>query len=74
MANIEKVSPLAPDSFPDIPMIKGVNFSTAPAGIKYQGRSDVMLAILDPGTEIVGVFTSSSTNLLQLLTVRKKSI
>ena len=61
MAKIEKVSPLAPASFPDIPAIKGVNFSTASAGIKYQGRSDVMLAVLDPGTEIAGVFTSSST-------------
>ena len=28
MATIEKVSPLAPASFPDIPAIKGVNFST----------------------------------------------
>ena len=61
MAKIEKVSPLAPASFPDIPSIKGVNFSTASAGVKYQGRSDVMLAVLDPGTEIAGVFTSSST-------------
>ena len=42
MAKIEKVSPLAPASFPHIPSIKGVNFSTASAGVKYQGRSDVM--------------------------------
>ena len=72
MAKIEKVSPLAPDSFPDIPMIKGVNFSTAPAGIKYQGRSDVMLAILDPGTEIAGVFTSSSTRSFAVIDCEKK--
>ena len=61
MAKIEKVSPLAPASFPDIPAIKGVKFSTASAGIKYQGRCDLMLAVLDPGTEIAGVFTYSST-------------
>ena len=52
MAKIERVSPLAPASFPDIPAIRGVTFSTASAGIKYEGRNDVMLAILDPGTEL----------------------
>jgi len=72
MAKIEKVSPLAPASFPDIPNIKGVNFSTASAGIKYQGRSDVMLAVLDPGTEIAGVFTSSSTRSFAVIDCEEK--
>ena len=72
MAKIEKVSPLAPASFPDIPSIKGVNFSTASAGVKYQGRSDVMLAVLDPGTEIAGVFTSSSTRSFAVIDCEKK--
>ena len=72
MAKIEKVSPLAPASFPDIPAIKGVNFSTASAGIKYQGRSDVMLAVLDPGTEIAGVFTSSSTRSFAVIDCEEK--
>ena len=36
MAKIEKVSPLAPAKFPNIPEIDGVEFSTAAAGIKYQ--------------------------------------
>ena len=72
MAKIEKVSPLAPTSFPDIPAIKGVNFSTASAGIKYQGRSDVMLAVLDPGTEIAGVFTSSSTRSFAVIDCEEK--
>ena len=72
MAKIEKVSPLAPANFPDIPMIEGVNFSTASAGIKYQGRSDVLLAILDPGTEIAGVFTSSSTRSFAVIDCEKK--
>ena len=35
MAKIEKVSPLAPAKFPNIPKIDGVEFSTAAAGIKY---------------------------------------
>ena len=72
MAKVEKVSPLAPASFPDIPSIKGVNFSTASAGIKYQGRSDVMLAVLDPGTEIAGVFTSSSTRSFAVIDCEEK--
>ena len=72
MAKIEKVSPLAPASFPDIPAIKGVNFSTASAGIKYQGRSDLMLAVLDPGTEIAGVFTSSSTRSFAVIDCEEK--
>ena len=72
MAKVEKVSPLAPASFPDIPSIKGVNFSTASAGIKYRGRSDVMLAVLDPGTEIAGVFTSSSTRSFAVIDCEEK--
>ena len=72
MAKIEKVSPLAPASFPDIPSIKGVYFSTASAGVKYQGRSDVMLAVLDPGTEIAGVFTSSSTRSFAVMDCEEK--
>ena len=72
MAKIEKVSPLAPSRFPDIPAIKGVNFSSAAAGIKYQGRNDVMLAVLDPGTEIAGVFTSSSTRSFAVLDCEEK--
>ena len=72
MAKIEKVSPLAPASFPDIPNIKGVSFSTASAGVKYQGRSDVMLAVLDPGTDIAGVFTSSSTRSFAVIDCEEK--
>ena len=72
MAKLEKVSPLAPASFPDIPTINGVNFATASAGIKYQGRSDVMLAVLDPGTEIAGVFTSSSTRSFAVIDCEEK--
>lgn len=54
-------SPLAPAGFPDLPTIKGVRFATAAAGVKYQDRTDVMLAVLDPGTTVSGVFTRSKT-------------
>ena len=53
------VSPLAPASTPVPPPIGGVRFATAAAGIKYAGRTDVMLALMDEGTQVAGVFTRS---------------
>jgi glutamate N-acetyltransferase/amino-acid N-acetyltransferase len=53
------VSPLAPAHFPDMPPVAGVRFATAAAGIRYPGRTDVLLALLDPGTTVAGVFTRS---------------
>jgi glutamate N-acetyltransferase/amino-acid N-acetyltransferase len=53
------VSPLAPSNFPDMPEIAGVRLSTAAAGIRYKGRTDVLLALLDKGTTVAGVFTKS---------------
>ncbi|WP_298963719.1 bifunctional glutamate N-acetyltransferase/amino-acid acetyltransferase ArgJ [uncultured Roseibium sp.] len=53
------VSPLAPTSYPDMPELKGVQFATAEAGIKYEGRTDVLLATVSEGTTIAGVFTRS---------------
>ena len=63
-----KVSPLAPaGGFPALPVVQGVRFSTAAAGVKYAGRDDVMLAVCDPGTTIAGVFTRSSTRSANVL-------
>ena len=59
MAKPAPVSPLAPKSYPDLPAIDGVTFATAEAGIRYKGRTDVMLALLDKGTQVAGVFTKS---------------
>ncbi|VTZ28092.1 Glutamate N-acetyltransferase / Amino-acid acetyltransferase [Methylocella tundrae] len=53
------VSPLAPTSYPDLPEIGGVRFAAGAAGIRYKGRTDVMLALFDKGTEVAGVFTKS---------------
>ena len=53
------VSPFAPARFPDLPPIPGVRMSTAQAGIKYAGRTDVLLMAFDPGTSVAGVFTRS---------------
>ena len=53
------ISPLAPASFPEMPPVAGVRFATAAAGIRYAGRTDVLLALFDPGTAVAGVFTQS---------------
>src|SRR4051795_8801598 len=53
------VSPLAPINVPDMPGIAGVRLATAAAGIRYKGRTDVLLAVLDEGTTVAGVFTKS---------------
>ncbi len=53
------VSPLAPKSVPDMPAIRGVRLGTAAAGIRYKGRTDVLLALFSKGTTVAGVFTTS---------------
>ncbi|GLK82009.1 bifunctional glutamate N-acetyltransferase/amino-acid acetyltransferase ArgJ [Ancylobacter defluvii] len=59
MAHDAPVSPLAPKSVPDVGPIEGVRFATAAAGIRYKGRTDVLLLALDEGTTVAGVFTKS---------------
>jgi glutamate N-acetyltransferase/amino-acid N-acetyltransferase len=44
---------------PELPAIAGVRLSTAAAGIRYAGRTDVLLALFDAGTTTAGVFTRS---------------
>ncbi|RDE08842.1 bifunctional glutamate N-acetyltransferase/amino-acid acetyltransferase ArgJ [Pelagibacterium lacus] len=53
------VSPLAPQTHAVPPAIAGVRFATAEAGIRYKGRTDVLLAVFDPGTVVAGVLTRS---------------
>ncbi|MEZ5687044.1 MAG: bifunctional glutamate N-acetyltransferase/amino-acid acetyltransferase ArgJ [Paracoccaceae bacterium] len=66
------VSPLAPNSFPALPEIAGVEFAAAAAGVKYQGRTDVMLAKICEGAAIAGVFTTSSTRAACILDCQAK--
>lgn len=56
-----KVSPLAPAATPTLPPIAGVRFAHHAAGIRYKVRSDLMVAVLDPGTTVGGVLTRSLT-------------
>jgi glutamate N-acetyltransferase/amino-acid N-acetyltransferase len=53
------ISPLAPAQFPQMPPVAGVKLATAAAGIRYPGRTDVLLALFDEGTTVAGVFTRS---------------
>ena len=53
------VSPLAPKHVPDMPEIAGMRLATGAAGIKYQGRTDVLFALFDQGTTVAGVLTRS---------------
>ena len=53
------VSPLAPQNVPDMPAVAGVKLATAEAGIRYKNRTDVLLAVMDEGTAVAGVFTRS---------------
>src|ERR1700757_3531939 len=53
------VSPLAPTHVPEMPEIAGVRLATAEAGIRYKNRTDVLLAVLDAGTTVAGVFPKS---------------
>ncbi len=55
----ESVSPLAPESFPDLPPIAGVQLATYAAGISSQDREDLFLASLAEGTTVAATFTSS---------------
>jgi glutamate N-acetyltransferase/amino-acid N-acetyltransferase len=60
-AKVSLISPLAPVAFPALPVINGVEFASVQAGIKYQGRTDVTLMKIAPGSSVAGVFTTSST-------------
>ncbi|MEK8094051.1 bifunctional glutamate N-acetyltransferase/amino-acid acetyltransferase ArgJ [Methylocystis sp. IM3] len=59
MAHDAPLSPLAPATTPEIPPLEGVRFAAGAAGVRYAGRTDVMLAILDEGAAVAGVFTKS---------------
>jgi glutamate N-acetyltransferase / amino-acid N-acetyltransferase len=53
-------SPLAPDQFPQMPVISGVKFATARSGMYYKDRDDLLFAVMDEGTTVAGVFTKNS--------------
>ncbi len=71
MAKITTVSPFAPKSLAKLPPIEGVRFATAQAGIRYKGRTDLLVAVMDEGTVAAGVLTQSKTASAPVLACRK---
>ena len=55
------VSPLAPSKFATLPPLAGVRLAAGEAGVRYKGRTDVLLVSLAAGTQVAGVFTQSKT-------------
>jgi glutamate N-acetyltransferase/amino-acid N-acetyltransferase len=49
-------SPLAV-ALPALPPLAGVELGSAAAGIRYKGRTDLVMIALAPGTTVAGVFT-----------------
>jgi glutamate N-acetyltransferase/amino-acid N-acetyltransferase len=52
-------SPLAPEGFPELPPIDGVEIAVVESGLKYKGRPDLLLMKFADGTQVAGVFTRS---------------
>ncbi len=61
MAETLPKSPLAPENYVDLPPIRGVRLATAATEIKYKGRDDLLLCLLDKGSTVAGVLTTSKT-------------
>lgn len=61
MGHAAPVSPFAPANLPALPVLEGVRFATAEAGIRYKDRTDLLVAVLDEGTTAAGVLTQSKT-------------
>jgi glutamate N-acetyltransferase / amino-acid N-acetyltransferase len=59
---LAKISPFAPQSLPELPAIDGVRMASCAAGIRYAGRTDLLLALFEPATTVAGVFTRSKTS------------
>jgi glutamate N-acetyltransferase/amino-acid N-acetyltransferase len=59
MAAPAPLSPLAPKSYPQLPVIEGVRFASVAAGVRYPGRTDVTMALFDAPAQVAGVFTRS---------------
>ena len=54
------ISPLAPASFPELPVVPGVELHAYAANLRYSGRPDLFLAVMPEGTTVGGVFTQSA--------------
>src|SRR3546814_4219897 len=71
MPPVPPKSPLAPTAIAELPPIPGVKVGAVNCGIRYQGRDDLFMAELDPGTTVAGVFTRSRTASAPVLWCRR---
>jgi len=71
MGKAPAISPFAPETLVTLPPLDGVRFATAEAGIRYKGRTDLMVSIMDEGTTAAGVLTQSKTASAPVLWCRK---
>jgi glutamate N-acetyltransferase/amino-acid N-acetyltransferase len=55
------VSPLAPTEITRLAPLAGVRLAVTAAGIRYKGRTDLLLAVMDDGASVAGAFTRSKT-------------
>jgi glutamate N-acetyltransferase / amino-acid N-acetyltransferase len=62
MGSTTTPSPFAPQRLPEMPVIDGVAFAVCQAGVRYANRTDLMLAVLAPGSVAGGVLTRSRTS------------
>lgn len=65
-----QISPLAPKDYPELKPIAGVRLGVAACGVRYTGRTDLLLAELVEGTTVAGVFTNSLTASASVLACR----
>ena len=56
-----KISPLAPSRQPQLAPVAGVRLAATASGLRYKGRKDLALFVLEPGSTVAGVFTRSKT-------------
>ncbi len=54
-----KISPFAPKTYAKLPPIAGCRLATGTAGVKYQGRTDVMVMVFDDAVTVAGALTTS---------------
>lgn len=57
---VDTVSPLAPDRFPELPPIAGLEAAIGRAGFYKHERPDLLLIRCAPGTRAAGVFTTNA--------------
>src|SRR3546814_10820335 len=72
MPPVPPKSPRAATAIAELPPIPGVKVGAVNCGIRYQGRDDLFMAELDPGTTVAGVFTRPRTASAPVLWCRRE--